>query len=192
MTSTRDRSYWDDAFAAFFVQRGFGTYAECYDAFAAAFADFRDFRDQSAQDDAREQCLKRIATRFRKADEHEDAQPMPTPVHLRAQFLPLHVDVPPLSPSVSAFDGQGRLSIEAASPKQHRQHHRNFKLFHKRGAAYRETGEQQWGEFIEIVKSRLPHVEHIEALPLREVLALLTEARVDREAKDGSEAPPPL
>jgi|SRR5262252_5170547 len=180
----RDRAYWDDCFRAFFIKKGYGTYEEGYEAFIAAYPQYREFEDDFAHGRAKAEIIKRLDSGFRQNDANQHEDPQPTPPHLRQQFLPLHIDVPPLSPSISAFDGQGRLAAEAASPKQHRQHHRIWKRYHQKGVNYREHAEQGWTELIETIKNRLPNVEHLENLPLREVVIRLQEAQKNAAADD--------
>ncbi len=192
----RDRAYWFDVVNADYIKGGFGKYADAIERVAKDYPEFREFCDEAAQDRAKAQIKQeivgRLSARYNELDHKEQEKPA-TPPHLRQQFLPLHIDVPPLSPSISAFDGQGRLSMSDATTRQHTRHHRQILTFHTRGARYRKECVQGWEVFADEVKSRLPMIDAPDNLPLHEVIERLTQIMNDqeREAGNAQDDPPP-
>ena len=186
----RDRLFWDDQFNAYYMSHGLGrTYHDVLDEFIRTYPEFRAFLDSQTIDDAKTGFVKRQAARFRTADENEH-DPAPIPPHIREAFLPFYESVPPLSPTISAFDGQGRLSIEDATPKQHRRHHDGIRRYHRRGVAYREHAVEQWDAMIKWFKDRLPGLQP-DNLTMRELLEHLKREAADRnESSDATQDAP--
>lgn len=191
--TTRDRAYLEEAFYAFYVEHDCGVFEESFERFLRENPECRAIAKSVAGDQLRAETVKRLRARFRDADQKEQEDPPPTPAHLREQFLPFHINVPPLSHTVNAFDGQGRLPMTAASPKQHRAHQREYKRFHARGVAYRQECENGCDRLIEDIRRALPDVEHPENLPMREIVELLKKLQpVDDAEPDTAAAPPPV
>jgi len=170
-----DRAYWQDALNSFYVERQCGRYDEAVDAFIEAYPEFREFVEVISKDSAKRAFISSLAARFRESDQKEHDTKPPIPEHIRQKFLPFHIDVPPMSPTISAFDGQGRLTTTDASPKQHHRHHRAIKQFHARGVTYRAEAERKWTDLMAVITERLPDVEHPENLPLGKIVELLKE-----------------
>jgi hypothetical protein len=200
MKKSHDRAYWQDVLNAHFIEKGFGRFDEAIDSLASKFPEFRDFYEDSAREKATEKAKQQVRTdftnylrsRYREVHRQEHVAPPATPPHIRQQFIPLHIDVPPMSPTVSAFDGQGVLSMAEATPKQHRRHHRELKKYHQRGGAYHEGAEHQWDSTIEVLKLRLASagIELPENLPLREILEQLKHIVDESDAPDDQAAAP--
>ncbi len=186
----RDDAYWTDAFWAFYQEGNFGKYADAHDRFKTEYPDYRDHLARTAADRVEntieKEIMRRVARRFAEADRQEQV-PAPTPTHLRQVLLPWDIPVPPMSQSVNAFDGQGRLAMLDASPKQQKRHQTNLKQFHREGFVYRETNEAAQVVFLEQLKRLLPDVEMLGDLPMRQILELL-EQKV-REAEDETSQP---
>ena len=179
----RDLAYWEEAFHAFYIQANFGKYDEALDAFLKAYPEFREFYEDYGQERARKELTKRLARRFREIDEREhDENLPPVPPHIRDQFLPFSIDVPPMSPSINGHDGQGRIGMLNATPKQHLRHHIELKKFHDRGYRYREGAEGKWRATIEDLKRRLDATDHPENETMRELLVLLVALKVEMPA----------
>jgi hypothetical protein len=163
----RDLAYLEDQFNAYYIENGCGRYQDASQAFLQSNPEHAELlAGQGAL-----LLAKRLQARFREADvrEHEDTNP--TPVHIRQAFLPFGIEVPPMAPTVNAFDGQGRVGMADATPKQHLRHHAELKRFHKRGFAYRDQSEQRWAQTIEALQGL--GIEHPEHVSMAEVIELL-------------------
>lgn len=190
----RDDAYWTDAFWAFYVDGNFGKYAEVHERFKAEHPDYRAHLARTAADRVEntieKEIVKRVTRRFAEADRQEQV-PAPTPHHLRQVCLPFDIAVPPMSQSVNAFDGHGRLAMLDASPKQQKRHQTNLKQFHREGFVYREQNEAAQVAFLDQLKQLLPDVEMLGDLPMRQIIELLEKLTLEAEDETSHAAPPP-
>ena len=187
MKRTRDWEYCLQMWEAFYIDHKYGSFAESYDAFLKAYPDCRDYLKDYGIEQAKEKAVKAMVSRFREADRLEHVPPPPTPPHLRDMFLEFDIDIPPMSASVSANDGQGRIAMADATPKQHRRHHQQLKEFHRRGHAYRANAEAGWVGILDDLNRRYPN-EHFADLALATIIARLKEFNQDDEAIPALEA----
>lgn len=173
-----ESAYWLDALDKFYIEREFGRFDDAVEAFEKANPDFAEYATNAGRARVLVECAKKLARQYREIDHHEHEDPPPTPPHLRDTFLPFHIDVPPMAPSVSAFNAQGRVGGQDASPKQHRDHHRRYKNVGRRMAEYHETSEERWNGFIGEIRTLLTSVDRPDDRRLRDLAALVAELQL--------------